>query len=428
MRIAKSALIDPDRNGLYGTAAVALSFFVFAYSSKFGMISVLAYYGVWLPLVVVDYRRVLGNYFKYLWILAFGILAILSSFWSDAMSVTLRASIQYMTHIVCALIAMRVISIRTLTRGALIGIILVLLYSLLFGLYLFDALDGTVSFVGAFSSKNQLGFYASLGVIFAASSVLVLRQRDVFWLGVAGMAGLLSAYCLLASQSATSVITTAAVVAMIIGFLPMNMLSPANRKMIFLALVGVGGLVVVASLQFGLLDAVLGIFGKDSTLTGRTYLWQQGIEAAKASPILGVGYQGFWVMGFYDAERLWEDFFITTRTGFHFHNTYIETVVENGFVGMILLAMVLYGTLLGHLRSILVKRDDPQGLILCALCALFVVRSFVEIDIIFAYQIGSFLLYYAAGKLTLPQHAMVSARAFPGVNMRPITGPDPHRM
>ena len=132
MRIAKSALIDPDRNGLYGTAAVALSFFVFAYSSKFGMISVLAYYGVWLPLVVVDYRRVLGNYTRYLWIFGFGILTILSSFWSDAMSVTLRASIQYMTHIVCALIAMRVISITTLTRGALVGIIVVLLYSVLF--------------------------------------------------------------------------------------------------------------------------------------------------------------------------------------------------------------------------------------------------------------------------------------------------------
>lgn len=421
MRIAKSALIDPDKNGLYGTAAIALSFFVFAYSSKFGMVSVLVYYGMWLPLIAVDYRRVLGNYARYWWIFGFGVLAILSSFWSDAMAVTLRASIQYMTHIICALIAMRVISITTLTRGALIGIIVVLLYSLLFGIYLFDALDGTFSFVGAFSSKNQLGFYASLGVIFAACSVLVLRQRDILWLGIAGFAGLLSAYSLLASQSATSVITTAAVVALVIGFLPMGMLSPANRKMIFLALVGAGGMLVVASLQFGLLDAILGIFGKDSTLTGRTYLWQQGIEAAKASPILGVGYQGFWVMGFYDAERLWDDFFITTRTGFHFHNTYIETTVENGFVGLALLVVVLYGTLIGHLRSILVKRQDPQGLILFALCTLFVVRSFVEIDIIFAYQIGSFLLYYAAGKLTLPKRSDVSSTVLSRVVMRPIS-------
>lgn len=419
MRIAKSALIEPDRNDLYGMIAVSLSFLVFAYSSRFGQISILVYYGVWFPLIFIDYRRVLGNYVRYLWIFAFGILAVLSSFWSDAMSVTMRASIQYMTHIVCALIAMRVISIRTLTRGALIGITLVLMYSILFGIYLFDALDGTYSFVGAFSSKNQLGFYASLGVIFAACSVIVLRQRDIVWLGIAGVTGLLSAYCLLASQSATSVITTAAVMALVIGFLPVGMLSPANRKLVFFALVGAGGVLVVASLQLGLLDAILGIFGKDSTLTGRTYLWQQGIEAAKASPILGVGYQGFWVQGFFDAERLWNDFFITSRSGFHFHNTYIETVVENGLVGMVLLGIVLFGSLLGHLRSVLMRNSDPQGLVLFALCALFVVRSFVEIDIIFPYQIGSFLLYYAAGKLSLPSTVGVNERPVPS---RDITG------
>ncbi|RSC30755.1 O-antigen ligase family protein [Agrobacterium sp. FDAARGOS_525] len=422
MRIAKSALIDPERNEIYGMTAVALSFFVFAYSSRFGQISVLAYYGMWLPLVVVDYRRVLGNYPRYLWIFGFGILTVLSSFWSEAVSVTMRASIQYITHIVCALVAMRVISIRTLTRGALIGIGVVLLYSLLFGIYLFDALDGTYSFVGAFSSKNQLGFYASLGVISAASSVLVLKQRGI-WLPIAGVTGLLSAYSLIASQSATSAITTAAVVALIIGFIPIGMLSPANRKMMFFALGGLGALLAVASLQFGLLDSILGIFGKDSTLTGRTYLWQQGIEAAKQAPILGVGYQGFWVAGFADAERLWNDFFITGRSGFHFHNTYIETVVENGFVGMILLGMVLYGTLLGHLRSVLMRRSDPQGVILFAICALFVVRSFVEIDIIFPYQIGSFLLYFAAGKLCLPVKAARNGETHPAIGMRLQTRP-----
>ncbi len=80
--------------------------------------------------------------------------------------------------------------------------------------------------------------------------------------------------------------------------------------------------------------------GKDSTLTGRTYLWQQGIEAAKASPLVGVGYQAYWVQGFSEAERLWEEFYIGSRAGFHFHNTFIEAVVETGLIGLILLTMV----------------------------------------------------------------------------------------
>lgn len=421
MRIAKSALIEPDRNDLYGTIAVALSFFVFAYSSRFGQISILAYYGVWFPLVMIDYRRVLGNYTRYLWIFGFSMIAVLSSFWSDAMSVSMRASIQYVTHIICALIAMRVISIQTLTRGAIAGVIVVLLYSMVFGVYLSDALDGTYSFVGAFSSKNQLGFYASLGVIFAGCSILVLRQRGL-WFVASIFAGLISAYCLMASQSATSVITTAAVVALVIGFKPLGMLSPRNRKMVFFVMVGAAGLLVVASLQFGLLDAILGIFGKDTTLTGRTYLWQQGIEAARTAPIFGVGYQGFWVIGFFDAERLWNDFFIANRSGFHFHNTYIELAVENGLVGLFLLGMVLFGTLIGHLKRVLVQDDDPQALVLFAICALLIVRSFVEIDIIFPYQIGSFLLYYAAGKLTLPVSVANNAHRRRTIGLRLQTG------
>ncbi|TGV63220.1 O-antigen ligase family protein, partial [Mesorhizobium sp. M00.F.Ca.ET.158.01.1.1] len=97
------------------------------------------------------------------------------------------------------------------------------------------------------------------------------------------------------------------------------------------------------------MDFVLGIFGKDSTLTGRTYLWEQGWNAAMRSPILGVGYAAYWVQGFAEAERLWNEFYITTRTGFHFHNTYVEALVELGFTGAVLISLIMLRTLLGHI-------------------------------------------------------------------------------
>ena len=92
---------------------------------------------------------------------------------------TLRTGVQYLTHVICALIAVRVLDIRTLTRGALVGTGIVLLYSLLFGVYHADPLDGTVSFVGAFASKNQLGFYASLGIYFAFVAPIALGERGL---------------------------------------------------------------------------------------------------------------------------------------------------------------------------------------------------------------------------------------------------------
>jgi exopolysaccharide production protein ExoQ len=400
MKIPKSVLIDPAKNEVYGIAAVALSFFVFAYSSRFGQISILAYYGVWFLLVAVDYRRVLGNYLKYIWIFSFAIFCFVSAFWSPAFGTSLRTSIQYLTHIVCALIAMRTISATTLTRGAIVGVAVVLVYSMAFGIYLFDAIDGTFSFVGAFSSKNQLGFFASLGVFFCYAAVMIFRERGI-WFIAAGGVSLLAAYSLFASQSATSVITTLGIIAGCIGLQGFMVFSPHHRRLFFSAAVIFGLGAAVGALQFGAMDAILGVFGKDSTLTGRTYLWQQGILSATEYPILGIGFQGYWVQGFSEAERLWEYFHIPTRTGFHFHNTYIETMVETGVIGTALLVFILLSILTGHLRKLLIANRSPESMMFFGLASLLLVRSFVEIDIIFPYQIGSFLFYFAAGRLML---------------------------
>ncbi|SSC70991.1 unnamed protein product [Ciceribacter sp. T2.26MG-112.2] len=404
MRIAKSSLIEQGRNRAYGTAAVALSLFVFAYSARFGQVSILAYYALWLPLVLVDYRRVLGNYARYSWIFAFAVFACLSVFWSAAPSLTARTGVQYLSHIVCALIAMRTIDVRTLSRGAVAGTGLVLVYSLLFGVYHLDPLDGSYSFVGAFASKNQLGFYASLGVYFALAAVFLLGERR-HWLVLSGGVALLAAYALMASQSATSVLTTVAVVAVLVAVRVLQALRPASRRNLFLA----GAILAIAGtfafLNAGGADLVLGAFGKDSTLTGRTYLWQQGLEAARANPLFGMGYQAYWVQGFPEAERLWEEFFIASRAGFHFHNTFIETVVETGLVGLVLLCLLLVATLFGHLGRVLSRSVDPDSAVLFGVAALLAMRAFVEIDILTPYHVGSFLLYFSAGKLTAVRRA-----------------------
>ncbi|WEX75464.1 O-antigen ligase family protein [Sinorhizobium numidicum] len=419
MRISKASLISPGANELYGIAAVALSLFVFAYSTRFGPISILLYYGLWLPLVAVDYRRVLGSYSKYLWIFAFAVFACVSLFWSAAPSITLRAGIQYLSHIICALIAMRTIDIRTLARGAIVGVAIVLVYSLLFGVYHYDPLDGTYSFVGAFASKNQLGFYASLGIYFAFVSVFTLGERGI-WRAAAGVSGAIAAYSLLASQSATSVLTTVAIIGLCLGMRLISALRPASRKSLFLGAAVFGSVAAVAMIYAGGIDLILGAFGKDSTLTGRTYLWQQGIEAAKASPIFGLGYQAYWVQGFSEAERLWEEFYITARGGFHFHNTFIEAAVETGLVGLVLLSTLLLIAVFGNLKRLLFLDRDPEAFVLFGVAMLLFIRAFVEIDIMNPYHVGSFLLYFTAGKLTLPRRRIVAPQLWP-VMGRPVT-------
>ncbi len=132
---------------------------------------------------------------SYLWLFAFAAVAFLSVFWSAVPSISMRASIQYLTQVICALVAVRVLDARTLTVGMVAGVGIVLIYSLLFGYYEYDPLDGTFSFVGAFASKNQLGFYASLGLIVCVAAVFIFGERRL-WIAAAGVVGMLSAYCL----------------------------------------------------------------------------------------------------------------------------------------------------------------------------------------------------------------------------------------
>ena len=396
MKLPVAVLVSPDRNFGYGFVAIAVSFFVFAYSTRFGQAPILIYYAFWLPLPFIDPQRYLRNSAHLPWIIAFGAFALLSTLWSAAPGATARAGVQYITHIACALIAARSISPRTLTLGGLAGVALVLAYSLAVGDYHYDPIDGAYSFVGAFSSKNQLGFFASLGIYLSFAAIVLLRERGLAVVLVLCV-GALSGYCLLSSQSATSIITVTIALAASIAMYSLRMFAPLARKLFFIAGGALALLSLLAALQLGAFDAILGAFGKDATLTGRTYLWSEGMAAAQEYPLLGIGYQSYWVHGFAEAERLWEEFYITSRTGFHFHNTYIETLVELGAAGLVLLVVLLVSVTAAHTVMLLGDRRDATAQLMFGLAVMLLIRSLVEVDVITPYVIGSFLLYYAAG-------------------------------
>jgi exopolysaccharide production protein ExoQ len=398
MKIPKSILIDPDTNKVYATFAVAVSVFAFAYSTNFGQITILAYYLVWLPLLFVDYRRFARDLSSAWLPLLFAAYVCLSLFWSQAAGTSARAGLQYFSHILCAYIAARTISTRTLVLGSLIGIFVVLLYSLKVGGYALDTIDGTTNFVGAFGSKNQIGFFASLGIFFCLAFLVFYRRNWMSFVWTAPIM-LLSVYMLAIAHSATSVASLPAVIGVVALLTMSKVLSRRYRRVLFV--VGAGALVagVVAALNLGLLDVVLGIFGKDSTLTGRTYLWEQGWEAAQQRPLLGYGYAAYWIQGFADPERLWAEFYISTRTGFHFHNTYIETLVELGFVGVTMLALIILRSFWGHVSKVVFGEWSADSVVLAGAVGLMLIRSFFEVEILGPYFMASFIVYYGLFKL-----------------------------
>jgi O-antigen ligase len=103
--------------------------------------------------------------------------------------------------------------------------------------------------------------------------------------------------------------------------------------------------VLISGLGGGLLEAM----GRNATLTGRTAIWDVVLRFT-VDPILGAGYETFWMGSRLDALGGWG--------GNQAHNGYLEIYLNLGWVGVILLGAVL----LAGFRTILTGyKSDPQA-------------------------------------------------------------------
>ena len=396
MQIDTGHLADPQRNGVYATVAMAVSMFVFAYSFRFGKVPVLAFYAVWLPMLALPYRHLWSRLPRPAVLMILPALALVSVLWSDRAGVSLRAAVQYGSTVMLGLVAARCIGMAAFARGMMLGGLVVLLYSHAVGDYAYDVVDGSYAFAGAFSSKNQLGLFASLTLI-GSLGVMLLDRRAALWspfaLAVAGFSG----WTVVLTESATAMITLALALIVMAAVAVLMRFDGRFRAGAVGLLVIVITFATVAAFQGGALDAVLGVFGKDSTLTGRTYLWARGVEIGQDAAPLGLGYNAFWVVGRSVAEELWLEFHIDTFTGFHFHNTWIEGYVGLGTPGLVLLASWTLGLPVMAVWCLLAggpvtRAARGAGAVFAALAVLFCIRAFVEIDFFSPYTAGSFLV------------------------------------
>lgn len=413
LAIPRARLLNSGENTIFAVVAIALSLYVFAYSVLYGQKSILVFYACWLPLLFLRPDLLFDKARPVIVILFLPAFAALSTLWSDVSTATLRASIQYGTTVLCGLIAARVVSVRHLTLGGLLGGLMVLFYSHSNGEYGYDFVDASYAFQGAFQSKNQLGFYAALTVLFGIATALLPGAVLVLRLAALGIAGF-ALWTLILSDSATSVIALVAGLftgAVVLGIMRITIYKRAQS--IVLGLCIMAGIVALAS-QVGVFDTIFVVFGKDPTLTGRTYLWNQGILFGADRPILGLGYFAFWIPNRPEAEELWRDFYITARTGFHFHNTLIESYVALGLVGVALVGGWTVALLANALRVLMNTGHGGAAAVCVALAIIFVIRSFVEIDFLTPYTARSFMVPFILLKMSDQRRTVTQA------NLRPV--------
>lgn len=88
------------------------------------------------------------------------------------------------------------------------------------------------------------------------------------------------------------------------------------------------------------LKMLLGMLGKNTTLTGRTNLWEDLLKIA-INPLIGTGYQSFWLSP--TIGELWKIYVYHPNQA---HNAYLETYLNGGLIGVILLIATIISTII----------------------------------------------------------------------------------
>lgn len=264
---------------------------------------------------------------------------------------------------------------------------------------------------GIFVQKNFMGKYM---VLFWVVGLAVFIDRgSAGWIRIAA-AGLavISVVMAYLSESATAVLLILATGVIIVAgvmFLLGGAMRASRIGAFCLCIAGFAsvGVVVLPSLQTSPAEAVLGHFGKDTTLTGRTVLWDYAEDQIAERPLLGVGAEGFWR---YKASPLVQKIFLEFHKGprdsFNFHNSYYEIAVHQGLIGLFLAVIALFWGLYQIMRGAFLIGMLPQIYFLTHTLAVLA-RTLTEADFLKAFSL--FHMVFWIGALSVVRVAQMQA-------------------
>jgi exopolysaccharide production protein ExoQ len=213
--------------------------------------------------------------------------------------------------------------------------------------------SGVPMWTGVATDKNALGALCMIaGVLLLSRGLTVSSSSDQRYRGrrlfVIGLLFAMAVYLLAMVDSKTAL----ACFVMASSLILMRMFPSAFRKPWLLTTMVVSMIALSYSILFlGVGSHAISEMGRDTSLTGRTQVWDIVIPFA-VNPWIGAGYENFWI-----GERLTA---IVRAVGAGLnqaHNGYIEIYLNIGWVGLLLLgAVIIYGY-----RNIMRGlREDPE--------------------------------------------------------------------
>lgn len=289
-------------------------------------------------------------------------LVVASAAWSQSGGHTLRRSLALM-----ALVAFVVATGTLLGLGRFFRILLWVMGGLILASLAEAALRPSVGFDtgeyanairGVFPQKNVLG----MALLFTALalSFLVLERGRLRWTDGAWLVVLL--VMLVLARSTTSLLLTlvvAGVTLLVLWAIRGGLWGAAAG---LAAAVGMAaGVIVFAGVG---MEGFFDLIGKDSSLTGRTFIWDGVWHIIAGRPLLGHGYAAFWLENSRNVRTLAE---LVAWDVPNAHSGYLEVLLQLGWVGMGLVWLMGAATLVLALAALLRGR---VGLALWALLVL----------------------------------------------------------
>ncbi len=332
-------------------------------------------------------------------LLAFPLLTVFSTVWSETPGETLKHSIEFSMTVGAALL----LSAAPRPKAVLMGIALAfggyVVISIVFGQTVYMGNFGQRAFSGLGSGKNWMADIASTGFLVSAAAILAaVEDRRPLIFCAAALFAVAEAYAVIEARSAGAMLGLFLAMAAFAFLLMLRSTGLAVRATVTAFM---GLLLVIAALNYRSLSETLiengaRFFDKDPSLTGRTYLWQRAMDLVAEKPFLGKGFGAFWQQGNLDAEGMWQYAGLLTRGGFNFHNTPIEILVHLGWLGLITFGLTVFVA-----AAILIAKFVARpNLLLCFSLAIFVyqlVRMPIESVGVYEFYTSTVLLFLALG-------------------------------
>lgn len=250
-----------------------------------------------------------------------------SALWCDLPSLALRRSAALSGTLVVGLYAGLRFDVKDLVRLLCRVVGIVVLASLVVAAVVPSmGLDPEGRLRGVFAHKNFLGSFAALGLLTLVARLVEPPSRRAMVLDSLSAAGCV--LCLVLARSASPLPTIGFALLVLFWVRRSRAMSHWPVGMVLAAACTAGFALPLFANDLGSLATVL---GRDAGFSGRTMVWEFGVDLFTRNPWLGYGYGAFWNGPAGTLFLQWARFAVP-----HAHNGYLQLALDSGSIGLVL--------------------------------------------------------------------------------------------